>query len=167
MSSPDGVEQPQYGDNAMERLIAAVHEFGPHAVEVNECPHCGSMEFDVHPFAESMSCGRCGKRYKSQVERGCDFHDTIILKMREAVQQVKDWYPAELFGKGGDDSSALSPEVQAIVMRKAAHMARVVCDNILAEFERLLEYEVESPAIEDEPLEDEEEPDGEGDIDAG
>lgn len=151
-------EQPQYGDDPWSQLKNAVANGGPHACEFNKCPRCGSVEFDVHPFAESLTCSKCSGRYPSTARRGCAFHDAIIRKMQEAVQQVRDWYPADVFGGAeeldSDDLSKLDPKVRALVQRKCVRMARVVCGNILAEFERLLEYELDVPdsgSIEEEP----------------
>lgn len=158
MAEPQA-EQPQYGDDPWSQLKRSVASNGPHTCEFNKCPKCGSIEFDVHPFAESLSCSQCGQRYPSQARRNCAFHDAVISKMQEAVQQVRDWYPAEIFGseEDPDDLNKLDPKTRALVQRKCVHMARTVCANILAEFERMLEYELE---FGEDPLEDEEDDDG-------
>lgn len=159
-------EQPQYGDDTWSRLKQAVARDGPHVCEINRCPRCGSFEFDVHPFAESLLCSECGQRYPSESRRACAVHEALIDKMREAVQQVRDWYPAELFGGAEepdtDDLSKLDPETRALIQRKCVRMARTVCANILAEFERLLALEIElelddpeTPEAEPEDVEEE------------
>jgi hypothetical protein len=140
-------DQPPYGDDPWTQLKHAVASGGSHVCEFNKCPSCGSIEVDVHPFVESLKCSQCGNRYHSTDRRSCSFRNAIIHKMQEVVQQVKDWYPAEVFGGSqeldSDDLSKLDPKTRAIVQRKCVHMARVVCSNILAEFDRLTEYELE------------------------
>jgi len=165
MAQGTRAEQPQYGDDPWTQLKQAVANGGPHACEFNKCPRCGSIEFDVHPFAESLSCSKCGGRYPSTTRRSCAFHDAVIQKMQETVQQVRDWYPPDVFGGAeepdADDLSKLDPKIRALIQRKCVRMARVVCGNILAEFERLLEYELDVPADPPESGDsDEEEPDG-------
>lgn len=143
----------------LEELRSRVASHGPHTCEFNQCPRCGSVEFDVHPYAESLPCGQCGSRYPSQSARHCAFHEAIATKLKEVVQQVRDWYPAEIFGvegSEGDDLSKLDAKTRAIVQRKCAHMARVVCANILAEFERLTEIEIKTEVeVAEDVLEDE------------
>lgn len=129
-------------DDPWSRLQRSVAKYGPHSCEFNVCPKCGSVEFDAHPYEESLNCSKCNQRYQTRGAKRCDFHDKVIDKMRLSVQESMDWYPAAIFGAGEeDDLSKLSPKVRAIIQRKCSHMARVVCQNILSEFNRLLDDE--------------------------
>lgn len=55
-------------NNETEDAIAdGVHEYGPLVCECITCHHCGYVEIAIHPFAESVECGGCGKRNPSAV----------------------------------------------------------------------------------------------------
>lgn len=127
-----------------QQLLNTVANKGAHVCEMLRCPKCSIINVHFHRFEETVVCGHCQHRHPTTNGAGCAYHDMIIHKLEEAVQSVKDWYPVELFGQDAgspEELNTLPPEVRELVLRKCAHMARVVATNISAEFRRLIETE--------------------------
>lgn len=52
----------------LEDLIHATETTGPLVVETWTCRKCGVICFEIHKFAEVVSCTKCGHRQASKAE---------------------------------------------------------------------------------------------------